>query len=165
MNAAGRDSWQELARAAAEPHRAPELEEERQLLAFSVAGDAYALPVERVRGISRLRPVTAVPRVPADVRGVISLRGEIVQVVDLASRMGLPGGAPARRGRIVVVYAGDAGVAGLLVDEVTEVMRVRETALRPVSGDAERVEALCVCGDRFVSLLDLDKVLDFDAGS
>ena len=65
---------------------------------------------------------------------------------------------------MIVVYAGDSGVAALLVDAVTEVMRVPEAAIQPVSGEADTVEALCVRGESFVSLLDLDRVLDLDAG-
>lgn len=159
------ERWDALARAAAQGD-APEAErdQERQLLAFSLDGGAYALAVERVREIARLRPVTPVPRVPRDVLGVVSLRGEIVQVIDLRSRLGLPVGEPGRKARIVVVYAGDGGVAGLRVDAVTEVMRVSEDAIRAPSSEADSVEALCVRGEAFVSLLDLERVLDLDAG-
>ena len=76
--------WEQLARAAAS---GPQAREDatllREFLTFQLAGDPYAGPVERVREIVRMRPVTPVPRVPAALRGVISLRGEIVEVVDL----------------------------------------------------------------------------------
>lgn len=157
--------WEALARAAARRDPAvADPDAERQLLAFTLDGDAYALPVERVREIARLRPITPVPRVPSDVRGVVSLRGEIVQVIDLRRRLGLASAEPQRSGRIVVVYAGDAGVAGLLVDGVSGVQRVPEEAIRATSGDAGAVEALCVRGDAFVSLVDLERVLELDAG-
>lgn len=156
--------WESLARSAGARHPAAAVADaEHQLLAFELAGGRYALPVERVREIARLRPVTPVPRTPPDVLGVVSLRGEIVQVVDLARRLGVES-APGPAGRIVVVYAGDAGVAGLRVERVTEVMRVPETGLRPAAADAGVVEALCRRGESFVSLLDLEKVLDLDAG-
>jgi purine-binding chemotaxis protein CheW len=158
--------WESLARAAGGVHGpAPVPDAERQLLAFSLAGGRYALPVERVREIARLRPITPVPRLPAAVLGVVSLRGEIVQVIDLRRRLGIESAPqPEGAGRIVVVYAGDAGVAGLRVDRVSEVMRVPETAIRPSAADAGAVEALCSRGESFVSLLDLEKVLDLDAG-
>ena len=154
--------WESLARAAGGRRAGPPAADaERQLLTFSLDGGHYALPVERVREIARLRPITPVPRMPRDVLGVISLRGEIVQVIELRPRLGIPS-QPGAVGRIVVVYAPDSGVAGLGVDRVTEVMRVPETAIRP-AGEAGAVEALCAQGTRFVSLIDLEKVLDVDA--
>jgi purine-binding chemotaxis protein CheW len=101
-----------------------------------------------------------VPRLSVEVLGVISLRGEIVEVVDLRRRLGLEPTAPDRRSRIIVVYGTDGGIAGLLVDGVAEVLSVDESDLRSASGDA--VESLCVRGDEFVSLLDLDRVLEIN---
>jgi purine-binding chemotaxis protein CheW len=155
--------WDALARAAAR-RRDGEAEGAAllQLLAFQVAGTPYALPVERVREIVRVRPVTPMPRVPADVLGVISLRGEIVQVLDLRRRLRLGEAERTRATRVMIVHGGDGRAAGLLVDAVTEVMSVSEEDLQPPTGDAAAVESLFVRGERFVSILDLDRVLVFD---
>ena len=134
-----------------------------RLLCFELAETLYALPVERVRGIVRVRPVTPMPRVPREVLGVISLRGEIVQVVDLRRRLGLAEAPSSRSSRVVIVHGGDGCAAGLLVDRVSEVLSVAEDALRPPSAEAVAVESLCVQAERFVSVLDLDRVLVFDA--
>jgi purine-binding chemotaxis protein CheW len=157
--------WQELARRAAE-RRSGDADAValRRLLCFALEGSPYAVPVERVREIVRVRPIIPVPRLPAFVRGVISLRGEILQVVDLRLRLGLPAAEAARASRIIVVHAADGGVAGLLVDGVSEVMSVSEDTLRPAfAAESGRVERLCVRDGRFVSLVDLDRVLDLDA--
>ena len=114
-----------------------------------------------VREIVRLRPITPVPRVPAAIPGVISLRGEVVEVLDLRMRLGLPSQAPSRASRIVVLHGDDGAVTGLLVDAVRDVLRIPEDQLRSsAGGDNEAVSALLVRGDEFVSLLDLDRVLD-----
>ena len=157
--------WQDLARRAAERRNAEgESAAVRRLLTFVLDGSPYAVPVERVREIVRLRPITPVPRLPADVCGVISLRGEILEVIDLRLRLKLRAAPPARASRIIVVHVADGCVAGLLVDGVTEVLAVSEDGLRPAaSADAENVETLCVRGDRFISLIDLERVLRFDA--
>ena len=155
-------SWEELARDANEPALA-ETEEFLQLLTLELDGDLYAVPVESVREIVRIRPITPVPRVSADVRGVIALRGEIVQVVDLRGRLGLEGVEPSRTSRIVVVHLGDARIAGVLVDAVRDVLRVPEACIVPPSGgESAAIEAMCRRGEQFVSLIALDRVLQFD---
>jgi purine-binding chemotaxis protein CheW len=166
MAAAGEPgAWSDLARSAARRGEEEAALELRQLLCFEVAGGAYALPVESVREIVRLRPITPIPRAPADVKGVISLRGEIVQVVDMRRRLSAETAEPTRRSRIVVVQSEEAGVAGLLVDAVREVLRIAaDDLMSPAGGDAGRVAALCRRGGSFVSLIDLERVLDLDAG-
>ncbi len=165
-------SWDDLGRAAArrEDAAAAAGALRRELLLLSLDGAPYALPVERVREIVRLRPITPMPRVPEAIRGVISLRGEIVQVIDLRRRLGLArddGDAAerARRARIVVLHGEGGHLTGLLVDRVTEVLRVPEEALRPARGDSDTVESLCPRGDEFVSLFDVDRVLAVGEGA
>jgi chemotaxis signal transduction protein len=98
------------------------------------------------------------------VRGVISLRGEIVQVLDL--RIGWAcrrraGRGGRRRHRIVVLHGDDGQLAGVLVDRVSEVLRARADALRaPAGRDVDAVVALVPHGDRFVSLFDVDRLLE-----
>jgi purine-binding chemotaxis protein CheW len=102
--------------------------------------------------------------VPEEVRGVISLRGEIVEVIDLRRRLNLDPIDPIRSTRIIVAHGEDGRVAGILVDAVREVSRISEDAIRPaVAGELGAVESLCVRGDEFVSLIDLDRVLQIHA--
>ena len=152
--------WDVLARAAARAREARgESAAVRELLRVEVAGAPYALPIERVREIVRMCPITLVPRAPRLVLGVISLRGEIVQVLDLRLALDAQATEPTRRSRIVVLHSEAGEIAGWLVDAVNEVLRVPEGELRPPPGDAgELVSALCVRGDRFVSLLEPDRM-------
>ena len=163
--ASGSENWDDLARAAGNVVPEGEHQEDlRQLLTFEVDSTPYAVPVERVREIVRIRPITPVPRMPAEVRGVISLRGEIVEVVDLRRRLNLEPTDPVRSTRIIVVHGEDGKVAGILVDAVCEVSRVSEDAIRPVSGaETGTVESLCVRGEEFISLIDLDRILQINA--
>ena len=160
-------AWEALARSASEGHvEADARDRSHQLLAFDLHGVAYAVPMESVREIVRLRPITPIPRVPEEIRGVISLRGEIVQVIDVRRRLGMPPGEPTRASRILLVRGADGTAAGLLVDAVTEVLRVPEDALRPpVPGESAAVEAMCQRGDQFVSVIALEKLLDVYAES
>ena len=156
--------WAEIARAAARGGQAPEASQElRQLLVFSIGLTPYAVPVDSVREIVRLRPITSIPRVVPHVRGVIALRGEVIQVIDLPLRLGLAAATLTRSSRIVVVSGEEGELAGLLVDAVTEVMRVSEDEFLPSSGsELGLVESLCARGESFVSLIDLQRVMDVD---
>jgi purine-binding chemotaxis protein CheW len=97
---------------------------------------------------------------------VIALRGEVIQVIDLRRRLGLASEEPTRRSRIIVLHGEDTRVAGLLVDAVTEVLRLSEEAITPTApGESESIAALCAKGEQFVSLIDLEKVMDLDGES
>jgi purine-binding chemotaxis protein CheW len=164
-NAADPRHWEALARAAAQGGKE---ESERslplQLLTFELDGAPYAVPVERVREVVRIRPITRVPRVPIAVSGVISLRGEVLQLIDLRRRLSLPPVEPTRASRIIVIRYDEGRAAALLVDAVTAVLRVTEDAILPATHrESGAVDALCVRGDEFVSLINLARVLEIDA--
>ena len=166
MSTAG--TWDALARNAAfgGDRASEEAELIRELLAFDVGETVYAVPIERVREILRMRPITPIPRVPDVVCGVISIRGEVVEVIDLRLRMGLSPMQPDRRTRIVVLHGDDGRVAGCMVDGVREVMRVPEASIRPAAdADMANVSGLCRRDDVFVSMLDLGKVLTIGRNS
>lgn len=156
--------WDVLARTAGAGHAANAEEVLRELLVFLLDGAPYAIPVERVREIVRMRNLTPVPRVPREVRGVIALRGEIVQVIDLRMRLSLVATVATRSTRIIVLHGDDDRVAGVWVDAVREVVRVSERDIRAASGgDDDVVNELFLSGSEFVSIMDLARVLDFDA--
>jgi chemotaxis signal transduction protein len=153
--------WESLARAAVAQQIDEEASLRRELLAFTLDGDPYAISVEWAREIVRLQAITPMPRVPPEIRGVISLRGEIVQVLDLSLRLGVQTREPTRTSRIIVLHGDHGSVTGLLVDSVREVVRVAEEAIQPPpTGESDSVEALCRQDGEFISLLNMDRVLD-----
>jgi purine-binding chemotaxis protein CheW len=156
--------WDDIARAAADLGDPLEsLDEIHQLLSFEIAGAPYAVPVERVREIVRMRPITPVPRTPEEVRGVVSLRGEMIELIDLGRRLGIGSIEPSRRSRIIVIKMEDDEVVGLLVDAVREVLRISDEAIQPATGsDTGAVNDLCKFRDEFVSMIELDRVLALD---
>src|SRR5437870_4403206 len=90
----------------------------RQLVVFSLGEEEYALPIERVQEIIRFTEPRSVASRDPWLRGVISLRGKIVPVCDLAARLGLPAGQ-ADSAKIEIVET-DTGTAGVIVDDVEE---------------------------------------------
>jgi purine-binding chemotaxis protein CheW len=136
----------------------------RELLAFRLDETSYAIPVERVREIVRLRAVTSVPHMPSWVIGVVGLRGEVVQVVDLRMRLGIATRDATRSTRVIVLHGDDERVTGILVDAVDQVLRISEEAIRPAAGaETSAVIELCERDGEFVSVVDVDRVLELRA--
>ncbi len=158
--------WESLARTAAGRHGAEDggVEMLRELLSFELGGSPYAIPVERVREIVRVREMTRVPRVPEWVRGVVTLRGEVVQVIDLRMRLGLRAEETNKRSRIIVLHGDDERITGVLVDSVREVLRVDEESFTAAAeGEVGAVAELCLRDEEFVSVIDVDRVLELRA--
>jgi purine-binding chemotaxis protein CheW len=119
-----------------------------QLCTFRVGGEDYAVDIMRVREIIQPLPVTSVPRAPLFVEGVVRLRGDVIPVVDVRKRFGLPAVAPGRRNKLVVVTMARRRLA-LVVDEVCEVIRIPRGDLRPAPalvGEGGPRFFLGVCG-------------------
>jgi purine-binding chemotaxis protein CheW len=101
-----------------------------QLCTFRVGGEDYALDIMRVREIIHPLPITPVPRAPVFVEGVIRLRGDVIPVLDVRKRLGLPIAPPTRKSRFLVVHVARRRIA-LIVDEVREVLRLPRAEIRP----------------------------------
>jgi purine-binding chemotaxis protein CheW len=123
-----------------------------QLVVFSLGEEEYALPIKHVQEIIRYTEPRGVASQTPWVKGVISLRGKIVPVYDLASRLNLDSSSAASK--IVMVESGD-DMAGVIVGDVEEVLTLTSADLDdvPASG-AACIQAIAKVGDRLVVLLD-----------
>ncbi len=137
-----------------------------KFLTFALGNEEFGIEILRVREIIKLMEITAVPHMPAYVRGVINLRGQVIAVADLRSAFGMPT-APATDCTciIVVELRSDAGRLnmGLVVDRVSEVCNIRAESIdeAPVFGSAVKPE--CILGMGKIGsgvklLLDIDRV-------
>jgi purine-binding chemotaxis protein CheW len=102
-----------------------------EYLAFVLGGETYAVPIATIEEILRPPPITEVPRAPATVVGVISVRGKLVTVMDLRRRFSLPETPIDRKTRILLADAGTGESMGLLVDEVHQVWRLAVDEIEP----------------------------------
>ncbi len=137
---------------------AAEAEEERTFVAFVLDREEYGLPVESVREVLRVGEVTRVPQAPPHIRGVTNVRGSILPVVEIRTRIGLPPLDPGPEARVVVLEVGERAL-GLLVDRVARVAKVRLGEIEPppaevvtartdyVVGVAKRPEGLLILLD------------------
>ncbi|MCR4427034.1 MAG: chemotaxis protein CheW, partial [Firmicutes bacterium] len=106
--------------------------EELQLVIFELNGESYGVDISRVQDINRMQDITKIPHAPDHVEGVINLRGRVIPVIDLRRRFGLPCGEHTKSTRIVVIQMGES-LIGMVVDGVSEVLRVPQDTIEPPS--------------------------------
>ncbi|OGP86321.1 MAG: hypothetical protein A2Y95_06050 [Deltaproteobacteria bacterium RBG_13_65_10] len=108
----------------------PEAEEATlDLLCFRVADEEFAIDIHRVWEIIRPRPVTDLPRVPGFISGIISLRGQIVPVMDLRARLGFPPAEVPLPSAKIIVATYEGKPIGMSVDAVSQKVRVSESKM------------------------------------
>jgi len=123
-----------------------------QLVVFSLGDEEYALPITDVQEIIRYTEPRAVASDAPWIRGVISLRGKIIPVCDLATRLGLDVEGEGRANIVIVETAN--GTAGVIVDEVQEVLTVDASQLDAIpSAGTDFIEGVAKIDDRLVVLL------------
>ncbi|RKN82017.1 chemotaxis protein CheW [Paenibacillus ginsengarvi] len=137
---------------------------EQQLVTFTLEEEQYGLSIHKVKEIIKVPPVTKMIDAPPHMLGLVNLRGALLPAFDLRRCFGLPPKAHSEDSRIVVVETNSRDV-GILIDKVTEVLKVSggeiETApARTGGGDSRAIHGIYKKGDRFVMLLDIDRILD-----
>lgn len=137
---------------------------DREVLSFRLANETYGIEMRWMREIHKIRPMTEVPRVPAFLPGIISIRGTVVPVLDLRVRIGLPAEDMSRSSRILIVELDDERF-GLIVDEVHKVVRMLnsqiETAPLPGGIESDFLAGVARADGQLIVLLDVASVVTF----
>jgi len=136
---------------------------ELEVLTFALAGEQYAVNIERIVEIVRPRAATRVPNAGANVVGIISLRGLIVTVVDVRAKLHHPSAAIGHDARVIVVEHGGETL-GFQVDRVLRVVKLDAGAVEahPVIHSSELTDSIRGVfqhAGALTILLDLDKLL------
>ncbi len=143
-----------------------EISETRQYLTFRLGDEVFATDVAKVREVLDLTEITAIPRTPEFMAGVINLRGTVVPVVDFRLCFGMSKTRSTRNTCIVVVEVlleGETTVIGALADSVEEVIDLEPSQIEaaPRIGSQIRTEFIRGMGKRdsqFIVILDIDRV-------
>lgn len=135
----------------------------RELISFRIGAQEFCVDIMAVREIRGWTPATSLPQAPGFVRGVINLRGAVLPIVDLASRLGFGSTEPTARSVIIVAQICGRTV-GLLVDAVSDILTVTDDLVQPtpdVASDMARsfVRGLVAIDGRMISLITLDNVV------
>jgi len=143
------------------------MEKEGKYLTFALGDEEYGLEILKVREIIGYMDITAVPRTPEYVKGVINLRGQVIPVVDLRAKFAMETTETTEKTCIIVVQIdhGDRSVnTGIVVDRVSEVLDIAGESIEqpPSFGtnvDTDFILGMGKIGETVKILLDIDKVL------
>jgi len=139
---------------------------EEQMVTFSLGSEEFGVDIMKVQEIIRIPPVTRVPKARSYIEGVINLRGNVIPIVNLRSRFGMPPGEETDLSRIVVLQI-DSKVFGVMVDSVTEVLWLDSEAIEPpppiaLGMDSNYIRGVGKIGERLLILLKLDQLMGGD---
>ena len=134
-----------------------------QLLSVRLGDQEFALNIMDIREIRGWIASTPLPHAPDYIRGMINLRGQVLAIVDLAVRLGLPASVPTQAS-VVVVVEWEEKTLGLLVDAVSDIITVTDAMRQPIpdTGDTiarAYVESLVMIDQRIIGILSLPAVI------
>lgn len=140
-------------------------------LTFNLGREGYGIPIGKVRSIIGYMEITSVPRVPPHIKGVINLRGQVISVIDLRTKLNMDSQERTDETCIIVVETqrGNRTVqTGIIVDKVSEVPFITDIEDAPAFGssvDTQFISGMGKIGQHVKILLDIDKVLGNDTST
>lgn len=140
------------------------LESAHQYIVFKLSEQLYGIDIQNVQIIEKMKSIMRVPKVPAYIKGVMNLRGEIIPVVSLREQFELDSADGSEKTRIIIIKL-DESVVGIIVDEVKEVVEIEESqveAVQNIQGKMKISHILGVgkSGENIITLLNLNNIIE-----
>ena len=134
-----------------------------QYIVIKLGAEQYGIDIKYVDNIVRMQHITRVPKVPAYLKGVINLRGEVLPVMSLRVKMGLEADELTRATRIIILKQEQQGSVGIIVDEVREVVTLGSSEIEKLSQNTAESKKSFITGvgkhnGELISLLDLNSI-------
>ncbi len=131
-----------------------------QFVTFTLGNNDYAVDILKVQEINRIKEITRMPNSPPYVEGVINLRGKVIPVINLRKKFGMAESENKEQSRIVIMDIQEI-TTGLVVDSVSEVLRIPSSVVEPAPQMAsdintEFIEGIAKQEERLIILLDID---------
>ncbi len=138
------------------------LDESLQWVTFQVDKETFGVNVLQVQEVLKFTEITPVPGAPSYVLGIINLRGNVVTVIDIRSRFGLPPKEVDDVSRIIFAEA-HGHIIGMLVDNVTEVVNMQRSEIETQPGVSKDsggsyIEGVYSTDERILTLIDVEKL-------
>lgn len=134
-----------------------------QYIVIRLGEEQYGIDIRYIDNIVRMQSITRVPKVPAYLKGVINLRGEVIPVMSIRLKMGLEEDEITRASRIIILKSEQQGNVGIIVDEVKEVVTLSAAQIDKLSYDSKESRVNFITGvgkhnGELISLLDLNSI-------
>lgn len=132
---------------------------------FKLDKEYYGIPINKVIYIERIQKSTRIPNGPGYLKGVINLRGEVIPLIDLRTKLNMEAKEVDNDSRIIVVSEEDIMV-GLIVDSSSEVIEIDRDNIDnpPISAENEHLSYIYGVGktiDKLVILLELSRIIEY----
>lgn len=139
-----------------------------QFIVIKLGDEQYGIDIKYIDNIVRMQHITRVPKVASYLKGVINLRGEVVPVMSIRLKMGLPEDEITKSSRIIILKMEQQGTIGVIVDEVKEVVTLEAAQIEKVAYDSKDEKDNFISGigkyeGGLISLLDLNLVVPENA--
>ena len=140
-------------------------EGQKQFIVVKIGSEQYGIDISYVDNIVRMQKITRVPKAQSYFKGIINLRGEIVPVMSIRTKMDLEPDVYTDVTRIIILKLEEHGVLGLIVDEVKEVVTLGPDEIDKVAYDAKNsksnfINGVGKHGEELISLFDTNSIID-----
>ncbi len=140
-------------------------EGKKQFIVVKIGSEQYGIDISYVDNIVRMQKITRVPKVQPYFKGIINLRGEIVPVMSIRTKMDLEPDEFTDVTRIIILKLEEHGVLGIVVDEVKEVVTLAPDEIDKVAYDAKNnksnfINGVGKNGEELISLFDTNSIID-----
>ena len=137
-----------------------DLEETKQYIVVQIGNEKYGIDIKYIDNIVRMQKITRVPKVQSYFKGIINLRGEIVPVMSIRKKMGLPEDVITDASRIIIIKLEEKGSIGVIVDEVREVITLNMAEVEKQSAKDSFINGIGKNGDELISLFEINAIVE-----
>ncbi len=135
-----------------------------EYVTVTIGGQLFGLPIAQVQDVFIPGRLTPVPTAPAEIAGVLNLRGRIVTAIDMRIRLGLPQ-RDAREEPMAIGIEADGESYGLIIDSIGEVLKLDEAGRQPAPPNLDARLGRVAAGihrldDQLLVVLDVQRLLD-----
>lgn len=140
------------------------IEDENRYIVFKVGNEFYAIDVSYVDNIIQMPVITRVPTAPKCFKGIINLRGEIIPIMSLSRRMNSVEDTISQKSSVIILDMGEGKFMGVTVDEVKEVLTLRDSDIEEPSPFLKKavtlVKGVAKKEDELISIIETGALLD-----
>ena len=137
-----------------------DLVETKQYIVVQIGNEKYGIDINFIDNIVRMSKITRVPKVQSYFKGVMNLRGEIVPVMSIRKKMGLPEDVITDASRIIIIKLEEKGSIGIIVDEVKEVITLNMAEVEKTTAKDSFINGIGKNGAELISLFEINAIVE-----